>query len=229
MPTNESARASLNQIAGDVTDYYTGTLAQHGETPRGVDWSCKPTQELRFIQLLRICSFKASISTSLSFSTTAFSLNDVGCGYGALCGFLRQRHRQARIDYLGVDLSQAMVDSARSRWGHLQNTIFDIANSSLRSADYSIASGLFNVRLNHADIDWEPWVAQTLQNLRSASRVGFSVNFLSPPQPGESSPQALYRPTVARWKNFCENELQSSVQAITGYGMREYTLLVRGR
>lgn len=218
MPIVESARAGLNQIAGDVTDYYAGTLAQHGATPRGVDWSCKPTQELRFIQLLRLCTFK-----------TAFSLNDVGCGYGALRGFLRQRHRLARIDYLGVDLSQAMVHSARLRWGHVPRTRFETASASLRLADYSIASGLFNVRLHHGNADWEPWVAYTLQSLHAASQTGFAVNFLAPPKPGESSPQALYRPAIELWKSFCENDLQSSVESITGYGMREYTLLVRRR
>jgi SAM-dependent methyltransferase len=218
MPTVESASVSLDQIAGDVTDYYAGTLAQHGATPRGVDWSCKPTQELRFIQLLRLCSSKA-----------AFSLNDVGCGYGALRGFLRQRHRLAKIDYLGVDLSQAMVDSARSHWEHLPQTRFETAGASLRIADYSIASGLFNVRLHHADTDWERWVAHTLQSLHAASQIGFAVNFLVPPQPGEASPQALYRPAIEQWKSFCENDLQSAVEPITGYGMREYTLLVRRR
>jgi SAM-dependent methyltransferase len=218
MATGPIARAGLQKIAGDVTDYYAGTLAQHGATPRGVDWSCKPTQELRFIQLLRICSFEGAIS-----------LNDVGCGYGALLGFLRQRHRRASIDYLGVDLSQAMVDSARSRWGHLPQTIFDTAGGPLRLADYSIASGLFNVRLHHADTDWEPWVAHTLHGLHTASRIGFSVNFLLPAQPGEVSPQALYRPAIDQWKRFCEDDLQSTVEMVTGYGMREYTLLVRKR
>jgi SAM-dependent methyltransferase len=218
MPKVESARASLNQIAGDVTDYYVGTLAQHGATPRGVDWSCKPTQELRFVQLLRLCSFEA-----------AFSLNDVGCGYGALRGFLRQRHRFATIDYLGVDLSQAMVDSARSSWGHVPQTRFETTSASLRTADYSIASGLFNVRLHHADADWEPWVAHTLRCLHAASQIGFAVNFLAPPLPGESSPKALYRPPIEQWKGFCETELRSTVEPITCYGMREYTLLVRRR
>jgi trans-aconitate methyltransferase len=218
MPTIDSARSTLDQIAGDVTDYYASALAQHGATPRGVDWSCKPTQELRFVQLLRLCSFRV-----------ALSLNDVGCGYGALRGFLHRRHRLAKIDYLGVDLSEAMVDSARSRWGHVPQTRFETAGASMRMADYSLASGLFNVRLHHSDADWEQWVAHTLQSLHTSSQLGFAVNFLAPAQPGEASPQALYRPAIEQWKSFCESELQSSVEPITGYGMREYTLLVRRR
>jgi SAM-dependent methyltransferase len=214
--THEAACASLSQIAGDITTYYAGTLSQHGATPRGVDWSCKPTQELRFIQLLRLCSFDS-----------AFSLNDIGCGYGALRGFLRQRHPRAEIDYLGIDLSAAMIDSARERWGHLAHTQFETAAAASRMADYGLASGVFNVRLDHADTDWEAWVAHTLKSLHASSRIGFSVNFLLPARPGESSPTALYRPPIERWTRYCEYTLKATVEPVTGYGMREYTLLIK--
>lgn len=216
MPSLEPTSDYLGVIARDVTCYYDGTLADHGPTPRGVDWSCKPTQELRFIKLLRICTFKS-----------ACSINDLGCGYGALREFLRQRHRHASIDYLGVDLSESMVAAARARWGHLPQTRFETTSALPRVADYSVASGLFNVRLNHADSEWEPWVAAILRTLHAASRLGFAVNFLAPPQPGEASPSALYRPAVDQWANYCEEALGATVERITGYGMREYTLLVR--
>ena len=111
MPAPDARRPSLGQIACDVSGYYTGTLSAHGATPRGVDWSCKPTQELRFVQLLKLCPFDAP-----------FSLNDLGCGYGALRGFLRQRHRVVPVDYLGINLSPFMIEAARRRWGRLPRT-----------------------------------------------------------------------------------------------------------
>jgi SAM-dependent methyltransferase len=212
------APTSPRLIAADVSLYYAGTLAQHGASPRGVDWSCRPTQELRFVQLLKLCAFDAP-----------FSLNDLGCGYGALRGFLRQRHRRTSIDYLGTDLSAAMIAAARERWGHLPQTRFETTAAAPRIADYCVASGVFNVRLHHADADWEPWVESTLKDLHASSRIGFAVNFLAPPQPGESSPPELYRPDIGPWARFCESALQSAVTPITGYGMREYTLLVRRR
>lgn len=218
MPTHETVRADLDQIASDVTTYYTDALAQHGATPRGVDWSCEPTQALRFIQLLRLCSFD-----------TPFSLNDIGCGYGALRGFLRQRHRRTQVDYLGVDLSAAMIDAARKRWGHWPDTRFETADATWRVADYSLASGVFNVRLHHDDAHWEDWVAHTLKSLHVSSRTGFAVNFLLPALPGESNPAELYRPPIERWTRYCESTLEARVAPVTGYGMREYTLLVKKR
>ncbi len=66
-----------------------------------------------------------------------------------------------------------------------------------------------------------------LQSLHATSRVGFAVNFLQPPKADELSPKELYRPSAERWIGYCEKVLRSSVELVTDYGMREYTLLVR--
>src|SRR5712691_1641141 len=94
--------AEVQRICSDVEAYYDARVAKYGATPLGVDWSCQATQNLRFVQLLKICDF-----------STPFALNDVGCGYGALCAFLAMRAPDVGIDYLGVDLSKAMVSRAR--------------------------------------------------------------------------------------------------------------------
>ena len=38
----------------EVADYYSAKLAEHGETPQGVDWNGAESQVLRFEQLTRI-------------------------------------------------------------------------------------------------------------------------------------------------------------------------------
>src|SRR5580693_3571806 len=81
-----------------TAEYYTQKVKAFGCTPFGVDWTCQPTQEMRFVQLLKLCDFSAP-----------FSINDLGCGYGALVAFLYRRHAGCAIDYLGIDLSGEMV------------------------------------------------------------------------------------------------------------------------
>jgi hypothetical protein len=41
-------------LLSEVASYYSGKLAEHGETPRGVDWNGEEGQVLRFEQLCRI-------------------------------------------------------------------------------------------------------------------------------------------------------------------------------
>ncbi len=36
------------ELLEEVAEYYSSKLAQHGETPRGVDWNGEESQVLRF-------------------------------------------------------------------------------------------------------------------------------------------------------------------------------------
>lgn len=207
---------ALDPLRARVGAHYTRTLATHGPTPLGVDWSCQPTQDMRFVQLLKVCDFAAP-----------FVLNDLGCGYGALVDFLALRHSRARIDYLGIDLATAMVDAARARYGARPRVAFAQGDMPPREADFSVASGIFNVRLDQPPARWRAWVARTLTALHATSRRGFAVNFIAPPPHGARLPAGLYHPAPEVWGEFCLAHLGATVELVEGYGLHEYTLLVR--
>jgi SAM-dependent methyltransferase len=207
---------TLGNVLSDVEAYYSARVARHGATPRGVDWSCWATQNLRFVQLLKLCDF-----------SRPFALNDIGCGYGALADYLAMRHATTAIDYLGVDLSQAMIRRARGRFSDPDRR-FAVAPSCPRVADYCVASGVMNVCLGHPREVWEQFVATILRDMRRNSRRGFSVNFKTSTGTDVDDPaDGLYRTTPKRWIDVCEHELGCSVETIDDYGMREFTLLIR--
>lgn len=206
--------AAGSHVHEDVAAYYTGKILQFGATPHGVDWTCMPTQELRFVQLLKICDWGRP-----------FSLNDLGCGYGALLAYLAKRHRSARIDYLGQDVSQAMVKQASQLWRGRRMASFAQGHELGRTADYSVASGIFNVRLAHSRARWEAHVRATLAELHAGSALGYAVNFLAPV--ATRGPRELYRTTPEPWARHCELELGGKASVLADYGLREFTLLVR--
>jgi SAM-dependent methyltransferase len=158
--------AAAGSPEATIARYYSGKLARHAATPRGVDWTCAASQALRFDRLLEVVELPT------------FSLNDVGCGYGALLGHLDERRGDASVDYLGVDLSRAMVESAIELWRDRPDASFAEAPCSLRVADYSVASGIFNVNLDQPLDRWEAFVERTLVEISDASRVGLAVNFM---------------------------------------------------
>ncbi len=207
-----SAPEATSAVHSSIRDYYSARALRHGATPLGVDWTCVPTQELRFVQLLKVIS-----------PAPAVSVNDIGCGYGALAGFMHRRLRGTAIDYLGVDLSPEMIALAR-RKNRRSCVAFEQMAVAPRLADYSMASGTFNVRLYHPQDIWEAAVASSLSEMARTSRLGFAVNFLAP---AADSPLELYRPAPSLWINYCRNELGLQVQLLDNYGMREFTLLVR--
>jgi SAM-dependent methyltransferase len=210
-----ACRPELEDVLRDVEAYYTGKLIEHGATPLGVDWPCQATQWLRFVQLLKICRFD-----------TAISLNDLGCGYGELATFLHERYPDAAIDYLGIDLSPAMVQRARRRHRGDPATRFAVGRTCQRHADYSVASGIMNVQLGFSVSLWEDFVRGILLDMHRHSRRGFAVNFCASRRP-DLREDELYCSAPEPWVRFCEAEFGCSVEIVGDYGLREYTLLAR--
>lgn len=218
MAPRHGAVTGLEDVHAGIERYYTQKVKQHGATPFGVDWTCVPSQELRFVQLLKLCDF-----------SSPFELNDIGCGYGALLTYLDKRHPGREIDYLGSDLSPSMIRHARRMWSTRAGARFAIGGAGPRTADYSVASGIFNVRMDQPIDRWIAFIAATLSRLRETSRLGFAVNFMTPRQPSSSSESGLYGVTPETWTRYCEQQLTSDVEVIEGYGLREFTLLARPR
>jgi len=207
--------AEIDFVCAQVRDYYAAKLAYYGATPRGVDWSCTTTQQLRFAQLLRICPTNAP-----------FSLVDLGCGYGALATFLVKHWSAASVEYLGIDLSSEMVRRGRRRHPDNCRVRFVVGRNVLEPSDYVVASGIMNVTVGFSPLTWERFVSTMLFDMHRMSKVGFAVNFLK--KPGRpSQPGQLYCTTPGKWARFCEQELGRSIEILDDYGLQEFTLLAR--
>jgi SAM-dependent methyltransferase len=207
----------MHRLRETVGNYYSEKLKQHGAAPRGVDWPSTASQFLRFAQLVKICDFDRS-----------FSLNDFGCGYGALLAYLADRHASAEVTYRGIDIVPDMIEAARHRWKQTSCAEFAVGSGCGHLADYSISSGVFNVRLGWPLAAWDAYVESILSDLHASSRIGFGVNFMSAPA-DEAAGENLYRAEPERWVGFCRDRLGCDVEHIAGYGLPEYTLLVRRR
>jgi SAM-dependent methyltransferase len=216
LPEAREIAPEIGEVHAGIRRYYTQKLACYGATPLGVDWSCVPAQHLRFVQLMKLCS-----------GETTFSLNDLGCGYGALLQYMAGRHADVEIDYLGIDLSPAMVRQARRLWRGRERTRFVVGHVSPRIADYGIASGIFNVKEDQPFARWERFVAETLDGMAAAARRGFAVNFKSPLGPLREHDEPVYRCAPQNWIGYCERELGLQISLVEDYGLREYTLLAR--
>lgn len=206
----------LDALYGRVGQYYAEKIHVHGPTPRGVDWPCGMTQKLRFVQLLKI-----------SGSNRNFRLNDVGCGYGALLAFLRERYGRARIHYHGIDICSQMIDAAQSLWREDKGASFSVGCDSPSRADYSVASGIFNVKLNESDELWTQFIKVTIGRMFADSEIGAAVNFLATLPPAANPRHELYRSSPEFWANYCERELGAKVEVLSNYGIQEFTLLAR--
>lgn len=201
-------------ILQQVNTYYSEKIATHGPVPAGVDWNSHSSQNLRFEQLLRLPTLGSG-----------FSINDYGCGYGALYGYLKLHNR--RCDYAGYDISEQMINSARRSYGEAQGCQFVVGSEMDRSADYTVASGLFNVRGSITDQEWSEYILETLRALNDASRKGFAFNCLTSYSDPEYMRRDLYYANPCALFDHCKKHFSRNVALLHDYELYEFTILVR--
>jgi SAM-dependent methyltransferase len=205
-----------NKISRDTASYYDLKLAKYGMTPQGVDWNGLESQTLRFQQLCEV----------INMGSEPFSANDLGCGYGALFDYVRERFHQL-AHYTGVDVSRAMVAAAEARVPSDARSRFIVGSAPDRIADYGFASGIFNVRLEYSDLDWLAHIQDTLALLDRTSRIGFSFNCLSKYSDAPKQRAYLYYADPCQVFDFCKRRFSKYVTLLHDYPLYEFTILVR--
>jgi len=159
-------------IESAVAGYYSRALATHGPNHRGVDWSSRDSQELRFATLLDGVDWSG-----------APSVLDFGCGCGALAAYLDRLG--VRCDYTGYDIAPEMVRTARRVVAERADRRFTSDLAALTPAELVVASGIFNVKLDIPREAWQRYVDETIGTLGSLARRRLAFNMLPP----ASSPQ----------------------------------------
>lgn len=214
MPIEESA------LHLGIAQYYARKLHDHGLTPQGVDWNGEASQRLRFTQLISV--LKPDDFLENQNPTT---LNDLGCGYGALLTFLKEKG--LTLDYEGIDLSEAMIQAAQKHHGEQPNARFLVGPACTRIADYSVASGIFNVRQDISIEAWQDFIYETLDDLDRNSRHGFSFNCLTSYSDAEKMKPHLHYCAPEEIFRHCKIRYSRQVALLHDYGLYEFTIIVR--
>lgn len=195
-----------------VERYYTSRFEEHGATAHGVDWNSAESQRLRFEQLL-----------TAARGLEDFSLLDYGCGYGALLSHLRETGCTAR--YVGLDVSEAMIEHARALHG--DDGLFTCDAADVAEADVVVASGIFNVKLDTPDEEWAAYVDDTVDRLAGLARVAFAYNLLTSYSDAELMRPDLHYGDPLRHFDRCKRLHSRHVALLHDYGLWEFTIVVR--
>ena len=205
---------SFDDILSRVRRYYDAKIEMHGATAQGVDWNSTESQQMRFEKLIQVID-----------RASAFTIDDFGCGYGALAKYLEKEAKPMR--YVGFDISPHMIATAMElntgiSWIHFVNQ-----QSDLPQADYAVASGIFNVKLDTPLAEWESYLTRTLADINSLSRRGFAVNFLTKySDPGFMRPDLYYADPLFFF-DYCRVNYSRYVTLLHDYPLYEFTILVR--
>lgn len=199
----------------ELKDFYKKHLDQHGFSAEGVGWKNKEAQLIRFEQLAKL------------FDGGSFSVNDLGCGVGDFLDFASTKF--PHVEYHGYDVMEEMIMGAKEKYWQRNNASFHLIKdtSDLQLADFTVASGIFNIRFNKGNERWLEYILETLRVMDSQSKFGFAFNILTKYSDKEFMRPELYYADPCVLFDFCKRHFSRNIALLHDYNQYDFTIIVR--
>ncbi|MDQ3713652.1 MAG: class I SAM-dependent methyltransferase [Acidobacteriota bacterium] len=204
----------FEDIAEQLENHFDKRVEMYGAGLQSVDWKSTEAQYNRFRQLLKVVD-----------RSKPFSINDYGCGCGELINLLKASNFD--FDYFGFDVSSQMIEKAEEIYRAFDNCSFSTESRDLPVADYTIASGIFNLKFGADDERWKEYMLKTVHELNAVSRLGFSFNALTSYSDIEYQRADLYYADPLFWFDYCKRNISKRVSLLHDYPEYDFTIIVR--
>lgn len=200
-----------------ITGFYTQHLNDFGNSAKGVGWKNDQAQVIRFEQLAKVIP-----------DADHFTINDLGCGTGQFYKFLIERNYRPSL-YNGYDILDEMISAARKNLPAGKETVLKKIHSAadMEVADYSVASGIFNVKYSARESEWLHNVLSTLDHMNEKSTKGFSFNLLTKYSDKEYMQDYLYYADPLFIFDYCKRNFSKNIALLHDYEQYDFTILVR--
>ena len=207
---------SIEETQKKLEEYFTEKLETYGPTPKGIDCNGEQAQRLRFAELIRVID-----------PSRKFTVIDYGCGYGGMFDFLRVKGWQ--FEYYGVDLIEKMIIAGRETHKDYPNAYFTTDEKELPVADYLVAQGIFNIKMESSYDEWQKMILETLPRMNALCSKGFSFNMLTKYSDANrmaERPDLFYGDPLLFF-DFCKRNFSRNVALLHDYGLYDFTIIVR--
>jgi SAM-dependent methyltransferase len=204
------------QLLNRIAKLYTDGLAEFGPVAKSVGWRGEISQKLRFQKLIQVIDEEVK--------TRELSVNDLGCGYGAMYQYLKDDCGLKIAKFFGYEISQEMLSCAQNMIKD-EEAVFVVSDHILYEADYSFTSGIFNVKFDIEEGLWKHYIEEVLLNMHEKSTRGFAFNVLTTYV--DYKEDHLYYADPFYFFDFCKKNFSKKVSLLHDYDLWEWTMLVK--
>ena len=177
-----------------ISNIYNKRFDNYDNTPKGVFWNSKLSQDLRLNIILNKI-LKIEINEE-------FSIADIGCGYGRLYEIIKERNLDDKVQYYGFDINQKLINFCKNN-KDFKNVQFSINSFPFKKTDYVVMSGTYNLTPTNNIYLWEDYIIKNLMNNWKLVKKALIFNCLIKKRKEIS--KALYYTELSWIKKICEN------------------------
>jgi SAM-dependent methyltransferase len=205
------------QSSREIIDFYSEHLKKFGSSAQGVGWKNDEAQFVRFDQLSKVIH-----------GNTDFSINDLGCGTGRYYKYLI-RENFTPVSYCGYDILNDMILLADKELMPDPKVKLIKIDSPLEmnKSDYTVASGIFNVKYEAKESEWLNHILTTLESMNEKSHLGFAFNSLTKYSDKEYMQSYLYYADPLFLFDYCKKNFSKNVALLHDYYQYDFTIIVR--
>ena len=176
-----------------ISNIYNKRFDNYNNTPKGVFWNSKLSQDLRLnIILNKILKIEFS---------EEFSIADIGCGYGRLYEIIKKRNLDDKVQYYGFDINQKLISFCKNN-KYFENVEFAINAFPFKKTDYIVMSGTYNLTPTNNIFLWEDYIIKNLINNWKLVKKAMIFNCLIKEK--KEINKALYYTDLLWIKKICE-------------------------
>ena len=177
-----------------ISNIYNKRFNNYNNTPKGVFWNSKLSQDLRLnIILDKILKIAKS---------EEFSIADIGCGYGRLYEVIKERNLDGKVQYYGFDINQKLINFCKN-YKDFKNVEFAISAFPFKNTDYVVMSGTYNLAPTSDISLWEDYIIKNLTSNWKLVKKAMIFNCLIKEK--KEINKALYYTELSWIKRVCEN------------------------
>lgn len=206
----------MNKIENIISKHYSNKVGLFGGNHKGMGWSSKKDQYLRFKELIKF------------FDLNNAKIHDFGCGNGEFIKFIKKNKIKYK-KYYGTDISEEMISLCKKTFKNSKKNKFLILNNLKKKknvpiADFVLASGIFNIKKNISKKVWQSYFFNSLKYMFSKCKNGISFNVLTFDTTFKN-PNNFY-PNLEIILKFCRKELSKKIIINHSYNLWEYTVFI---
>ena len=176
-----------------VSNIYNKRFDSYNNTPKGVFWNSKLSQDLRLnIILDKILQNTKNEKTSIA---------DVGCGYGRLYEIIKERNLDNKVQYYGFDINHKLINFCKNN-KDFENVEFAINTTPFKKTDYVVMSGTYNLTPTNNIHLWENYIFKNLTSNWKLVKKAMIFNCLIKEK--REINKALYYTELSWIKKICE-------------------------
>ena len=192
-------------------------IEHFGYRPQALFWKDEEVQKIRFQVLSEVIQHLPEVSAPLN-------ILDIGCGFGDLYPFLQQQVQAGafpEFEYLGIDITPAMVESARFQYPGIEVKQGELMDFDFTENQFDLV--MLSGALNEPFAEAESYAKQVIQQAYHIARSGFAFNLLDNRHEEVVKAHNLQGYEPDAMVAFCQT-FAKKVERVEGYLPNDFTL-----